>query len=74
MKEGDVRADVFLDSGEKIIMTTNYLNQDSGKAWKITLPGNSHSFEDVYKKNLNVDIAEAFGEAAKAHATFRKNL
>eukprot|EP00948_MAST-09A_sp_MAST-9A-sp1_P001063 g1063.t1 len=71
LKDGDVLADIFLPDGKKIRMGTNYLSKDSGKHWKVKIDGNEYTFEDVYKLNQTVDIAEAFAVAAKAHATLR---
>ena len=71
--EGDVRADIVTVSGKKITMLTN-LKQDSGKAWKVLLEGNTHTFEDIYKMNLGTDISEAFSKANALHNELRQKL
>jgi hypothetical protein len=71
--EGDVRADIVTASGEKITMLTN-LKQDSGKAWKVLLDGNQHTFEDIYKMNLSANIMDAFSKAEELHKQLRQKL
>ena len=76
MKEGDVRADVFIPSlGKKISMRTN-VKTDSGKSWKIKLEqyGNEYSFEDVYKMNFGVEVDKAVAMAREAHAALATKL
>jgi len=61
-----VRADVFQPGGKQIVVSSS-IETDGGKAWKVTLPENAFSFEEVYKQNQKLDVSECQALGAAAH-------
>jgi hypothetical protein len=47
---------------------------DGGQVWKEIVQGNLLSFEDVYKKNLVLDVGECTALATAAHTAARAKL
>ena len=68
-----VRADVFMPGGVKHTMNSS-LATDGGKAWKVQLDGNPHSFEGIYKANQPLDVRECTAEGDGAHQRAKEAL
>jgi hypothetical protein len=49
------------------IVVSSSIETDGGKAWKVTLPENAFSFEEVYKQNQKLDVSECQALGAAAH-------
>ena len=73
LPDGSVRADVYLPGQPKIVVMST-IDTDGGKAWKIVLEGNDHSFEEVYKTNGPLDIMECQKVLALAKAAVISRL
>lgn len=68
-----MRADVFMPGGVKHTMNSS-LATDGGKAWKVQLDGNPHSFEGIYKANQPLDVRECTAEGDGAHQRAKEAL
>merc|ERR1711924_128316 len=62
--ENEVKVGVFSSSSWSILGGSSQyaeiksdLSTDGGKAWKEKVHGNSDSFEDIYNKNVGVDVS-----------------
>lgn len=62
-----VRADVFMSDGRHLAIKSS-MDIDGGKAWKEKVMGNELSFEEVYKANQSLDVAQCQRASAAAHA------
>ena len=62
LSDGTVRADVVTSASNKFTINSA-MDIDGGKAWKNKVAGNSHSFEDVYLMNGQVDVTAAQANA-----------
>jgi len=61
--EGEVAAGVMRADGTQLLMRSSGAT-DGGKAWKVRLEANTHSFEEVYELNAGADVGEI--EAVRA--------
>ena len=68
-----VRADVFTPLDSPLEMRSKP-SIDGGQVWKEIVQGNLLSFEDVYKKNLVLDVGECTALATAAHTAARAKL
>ena len=68
-----VRADVFTPLDSPLEMRSKP-SIDGGQVWKEIVQGNLMSFEDVYKKNLVLDVGECTALATAAHTAARAKL
>jgi hypothetical protein len=75
-----VRADVFVPERAGLLprlgpqagahmQVHSSMDTDGGKAWKVVLPNNEMSFEQIHALNRDVDVALAQEAAAKGHAS-----
>ena len=70
--EGQARADVLI-AGERVVLLCD-IQHDGRVSWKTTLPNNSMSFEEVWKKNQTQNVIEALKKSVEAHAALRATL
>ena len=72
LKEGEARADVLIE-GERVVLLCD-IEHDGRISWKIVLPNNSISFENVWKKNQTQNVIEALKKSVEAHIALRRRL
>ena len=72
LKEGEARADVLIN-GERVKLLCE-INHDGRVSWKVVLPGNTMSFEEVWKTNQTQDVISSLKKAVEAHLTARSSI
>jgi hypothetical protein len=70
--EGQARADVLI-RGERVILLCD-IEHDGRVSWKVTLPNNTMSFEEVWKSNQTQDVIASLKSAVESHAEARKRM
>ena len=71
--EKTLRVDCMLsDSTHYTMMTT--LDRDGGQDWKVKLPDNTLSYEELYNLNQNVDIAAVESLSERKHNEIVQNV
>lgn len=50
------------------------MDVDGGKAWKVRLPNNLHSYEEIHAINKDVDVIAAQKAAASMHASIAQKI
>ena len=63
----------MLIAGERVVLLCD-IQHDGRVSWKTTLPNNSMSFEEVWKKNQTQNVIEALKKSVEAHAALRAAL
>ena len=61
-----VRADCFLPRQDKIVKMQTTLQYDGQADWKVQLPGNRYSYEELSKMNMQINITETLQKAEEA--------
>lgn len=83
--DGAVRADVFVPEranmlprlgsvASRHLLVHSAMDVDGGKAWKLKLPRNLFSFEEVHAINKDVDVIAAQEVAARMHAQIARMI